>query len=102
MNFCPYYDVSDEFYARLIVMIETMHERHEHFVSETREFHLLHETDPSLPFPRLESCLCDDCQPPLPLESGVINDAPSTDLEEVFDPTLTSLPFVALSFFSTP
>jgi len=50
VNSCPYYDVSDELYARLNAMIETINERYEHFVSEMSECGLLHETDPSLPF----------------------------------------------------
>ena len=44
VNSCPYYDVSDEAHARLNAMIETMNERHEHFVCEMREFGLLYET----------------------------------------------------------
>jgi len=35
-------------------MQEIMNEQHERFVGEMREFGLLHETDPSLPIPRLE------------------------------------------------
>ena len=38
VNSCPYYDISNESYARLNAIIETMNEQHEHFVSETREF----------------------------------------------------------------
>ena len=33
VNSYPYYDISDESYAKLNAMIETMNERHEHFVS---------------------------------------------------------------------
>jgi len=55
VNSCPYYDVFDEAYAGINIMIETMNERHEHFVSEMSEFGLLHEIDPSLPFTRLEA-----------------------------------------------
>jgi len=44
VNSCPYYDISDEPYATLYAMIETMNERHEHFVSEMRKFGLLYET----------------------------------------------------------
>jgi len=33
-NSCLYYDASDESYARLNAIIETMNERHEHFVSD--------------------------------------------------------------------
>jgi len=60
MNSCPYYHISDEIYARLNVIIKTMNEQHEHFVSEMREFGLLYETDASLPIPRLGSSLYDD------------------------------------------
>ena len=67
-------------------MIETMNERYEHFISEMREFGLLYETDPSPPFPRLESSLYGNFESSLPLESNVVNDAPLTNLEEVFDP----------------
>jgi len=38
----------------------------------------------------------------LPLESNIVDDAPSTDLEELFDPLLTSSPLVAPSFSNTP
>jgi len=60
VNSCLYYNISDESYARLNAIIETINEQHERFVSEMREFHLLHETDPSPPIPRLESTLYDD------------------------------------------
>jgi len=83
-------------------MIETMIERHEHFVSEMREFGLLHETDRSLPISRLESSLYDDYESSLPLESNVDDDAPLTDLAEVFEPPLTYSPLVAPSSSSTP
>jgi len=79
-----------------------MNESHEHFVSEIREFDLLHETDPSIPIPRLESSLYDDYEFLLPLESNIVDDASLTHLEEVFDPPLTSWPLVAPSFSSTP
>ena len=99
VNSCPYYDIFDESYVRLDAMIGTMNERHENFIREMREFGLFYETNPSLPIPRLESSLYDDYESSLPLESNVVNDAPLPDLEEVFDPSLTSLPFVAPSFF---
>ena len=38
----------------------------------------------------------------LPLESNVVDDAPLTELEEVFDLPLSSLPLVVPSFSSTP
>ena len=82
-------------------MIETMNKRHEHFVSEMREFGLLHETDLSLSIPKLESSLYDDYESSLLLKSNVINNAPLTDLEEVFDPPLTSSPLVAPFFSNT-
>jgi len=66
-NFCPYYDISDESYARLNSIIDIMNELHEHFVSEMREFGLLHEIDPCLPIPRLESDFYDDYKSSLPL-----------------------------------
>ena len=102
LNSCPYYDPYDESYAKLDAMIETMNEQHEHFVSEMREFGLLHETDPSLPIPKLESSLYDDCESSLPLESNIVDDAPLTDLEEVFDPPLTNSPLGTPSSSSTP
>jgi len=101
VNSCPYYDVSDECYIRLDAMIGTMTEQHECFVSRMRERGLLHETDPSLPCPRLDARLYDGCESSLPLESNVVDDAPLTDLGEVFDPPLTPLTFVAPSFSST-
>jgi len=45
-----------------------------------REFGLLHETDPSLAIPTLESSLYDDYEFSLPLESNVVDDASLTDL----------------------
>jgi len=62
----------------------------------------LHETDPSLPIPKLESNLYDDYESSLFIEFNIVDDAPLTDLEELFDPPLTSLPPVAPSFSSTP
>ena len=77
-------------------------EQHEHFVCEMRECDLLHETDPSLPCPRLEASLYEYYESSLPLESNVVDDALVTDLGETFDPSLTYLSFVAPSFSSTP
>jgi len=70
--------------------------------SKMREFGLLHETNHSLPIPRLESSLFDEYEFSLPLKSNVVDDAPLIDLEKVFDPPLTSLSFIAPSFSSTP
>jgi len=83
-------------------MLETMNERHGHFVSEMREFGLLHEPNCSLPIPRLQCSLCDGYESSLLLECNVVDDAPFTDLEEVFDPPWTSLTLVAPSISSTP
>ena len=102
VNSCPYYNVSNECYARLDAMIGIMNEQHERFISRMRECSLLHETNPSLPYPRLGACLYDDCESSFPLGSNVIDDAPLTDPVEVFDLPLTPLTFVAPSFFSTP
>ena len=101
VNSCPYYDVFDECYARFDAMIGTMDEQHERFVSRMRECKLLRETDPSLPYPRLEARLYDDSEFSFLLESNVVHDAPLTDLEEVFDHPLTPLTFVTPSFPST-
>ena len=38
---------------------------------------------------------------PFPLESNVVDDAPLTNLEEVFKPPLTSLPLAIPSFSSS-
>jgi len=102
VNSCPYYDIFDECYARLDSMIGTMNEQHRRFVSRMRECSLLLETDPSLPCPRLEARLYDDCESSLPLESNAVDDAPLTDLGEVFDPPLTPSTFVGPCFSSAP
>jgi len=78
-----------------------MNEQDKHFVSEMRECSLLHETDPSLPFRRLDVSLHDDCESSLSLESNVADNARLTGPDEVFDPLLTCFPFAALSFSST-
>jgi len=88
---CPYYDVFDELYAKLDAMIGTINEQHEHFVSEMREGGLLHETSLSLPFPRLQASLYDDCESSFPLKLNLVDDPRSTDLGEAFDRPLTSL-----------
>ena len=46
--------------------------------------------------------LHDNCESFLPIELNVATDAPLTDLEEMFDPPLTSLPNVTPSFLNTP
>ena len=67
-----------------------------------RECNLLHKTDPSPSSPRLEVSLYDDCKSSFPLEPDFVVDLPLTNLEEVINPLLTSLPFVAPSLSSTP
>ena len=82
-------------------MIGIMNEQHEPFVSRMRECDLVHETDLSLPFPRLEASPYDVCESSFPLELNLVDDTPSTDVEEAFDPPLTSSSLVAPSFPST-
>jgi len=67
-----------------------------------RKYGLLYETVHILSFPRLEAYLYDDYNSYLPLEPNSTIDTPLTNLEEVIDPPLTSLPFVAPSFSSMP
>ena len=86
---------------RLTILMKTIKEQQDQFVSKMREFSLLQEIDPSLPIPRLESNLHDDYASSLPLESNIVDDPPSTDLE-VFDPPLTYSSLVASSSSSTP
>ena len=52
--------------------------------------------------PIFESSLYDDYESSLPLESNFVDDAPLTNLEEVFDPPLTYSPLVAPSYSSPP
>ena len=101
MNSCTFYDVFDECYARFDAMIGTMNEKHECFIGRMREYDLLHEIDPSLPCPKLEARLYDDCECSLTQESNIVDDAPLTDLGDVFDPPLPPLTLVILSFSST-
>ena len=77
-------------YARPNAMMEKMNDQLMHFPSEMRECGPLHEIDPILLFPRLESSLYDDCESSLPPEFNVVDGTPST-----------SVPIVALSFSST-
>ena len=102
VNSCLPYDVFNESYARFYALIETTTERQEYFVSEIREFDLLHETDHNVPIRRLESSLYDDYESFIPIESNVVNDAPLTDLEAVFDPPLTSYHLLLHPFLATP
>jgi len=73
-------------------MIETINEQQIEFVKKIREYDLSHETDLKFSSPRLDVNFCDDSASFHPLESG---------LEEVIDPPLITLSFVAPSSFST-
>ena len=93
-NSCPYY-ISNESFARLSNMIETMNKQQvefAEFVNAQREYDLSPETDLSSSAPRLDVNLCDDGASFPPLESG---------LEDVLDhPSTTSL-IVAPSSLNT-
>jgi len=67
-----------------------------------REFGLLIEIYPSLPLLRPKATLDDDYESSLSIESNFVDNAPLTNLKEVFNSPLTSLPFVAQPFSSTP
>jgi len=86
-NSCPYY-ISDEGFARLSNMIETMNEKQIEFANKMRDT-LSPETDLNSSSPRLDVNLCDDSASFPPLEF---------ELEEVLDPPLTTLLTVAPSF----
>ena len=101
VNSCPYYYISDEFYARIYAMIEKMNERHMHFVGEMREYSILCETNPSLSFPSLEVSLNDNYESSLPLEADLMVHALLTGLEEAIGPPMIFSPFVISSSFST-
>ena len=79
-----------------------MNERLEYFFGKMRENGLLHETDPSPSYPRLEVSPYDDYESSLPLEPDFMVDSLLTGLGEVIDPPLTSLQIVAPSLPSTP
>ena len=72
-------------------MIETINEQQIEFVKKMREYDLSHEIDLRFSSLRLDVSFCDDGKSFHPLES---------ELEEVIDPPLTTLPFVATSSFS--
>ena len=62
-------------------MIDTMNKQIMHFVSETGEYGLLHETNPGQSFPILEVSFYDDYESSLPLESIFMDHTPLTGLE---------------------
>jgi len=88
---CPYY-ISNEDFARLSSMIETMSQQQVEFEIKMREFDLSHETDLRFSAPKLDVCLCDD---------GASFPALESELEVVLDPSLATLPLVAPSSLST-
>ena len=79
--------------------METMNKQDKHFVSEIRECDLLHKTNPNLPSLRDKASLYDDEESFLPLRPNFVDETPLIDLEEVFNPSFTSLSFIA-SFLS--
>jgi len=83
-------------------MLGIMNEQLKHFVSQMRKCGLLPGTDSSLSLSRLETSLYDDCESSLLRESNLVDDTPSTDLEEAFDPPLTSSSLIAPPSTSTP
>jgi len=62
----------------------------------------LDEIDPSPSSPRLLVSLYHDYESSLPLEYNFMVNTPLIGLEEVSDPPLTSLPFIAPPLSSTP
>ena len=88
---CPYY-ISNDGFARLSNMIETIDKQRVELEVKMREFDLSHQIDLKFSSPKLDVCLCDDGLSFSPLESG---------LEAVLDPFLTTLPLVAPSSTST-
>ena len=96
------FSLSNESFVRFNSMIETMNEQPKHSTSEMREFSLLYEIDPSLPFLRLEASLYYDCESSLLLESNFVDDTSLINLEEVFKPPVVALTFVTPSSSSTP
>ena len=84
------------------VVVAIMNKRYECFVSEMRACGSLRRVDISLSFPRLLISLYDDYESPFPIEPNFMVSTCLAGLEEVIDPPLTSLPFVARSLSSAP
>jgi len=84
--------ISDDGFARLSNVIETMNEQQIDFANKMRECDLSPETDLSSSSPRLDVNLCDDCASFPPQQSR---------LEEVLDPPLTTLLTFTPSFPNT-
>ena len=85
-----HYDVFGERYANFGAMMGITNEPLKDFASEMRKCGILHGTDPSTSFPRLEASLYDDCKSSFTLGLNLIDDTPSTDQEEASHPSLTS------------
>ena len=60
---------SDEGFARLSSMIETMNKQQVESENKMQEFDLSHETDLRFSSPKFDVCLCDDGASFTPLES---------------------------------
>jgi len=67
-------------HSKLNIIIETMNERHECFVSEMTECGVFHEIDPSLSSPIVEVNLYDDYESSPPLEPNCNVHTPFTGL----------------------
>ena len=80
--------ISNEGFARLSSMTETMNQQRVEFEIKMREFGLSHETGLRFSSPKLDVCLCDDGASLSPLESG---------LEAILDSSLATPPLVAPS-----
>ena len=86
---CPYY-ISDDGFAKLSSMIETMNKQQVKFENKIREFDLSHKTDLRFSSPKLDVCLCGASFSPL-----------ESELEVVLDPSLLTPSLVAPSSPST-
>jgi len=86
---CLYY-IFDEGFAHLSSMIETINNQQIEFANKMREYDLSHETNLRFNSPRLDVNFCDD---------GAFFPHLESRLEEVLDPPLTIVSFVATSSF---
>jgi len=84
---CPHY-ISDEGFATLSNIIETVSKQQIEFANKMREYNLSPETNLGSSAPKLDVNLCDDGASFPPLESGI---------GKVIDPPLTTLPIIAPS-----
>jgi len=84
--------ISNEGFARLSSMTETMYKQQIMFANKMRDYDRSYETDLRFSSPKLDVNLYDNGVSFPPLESG---------LEEVLDPPLTTLPIIVPSSPST-